>query len=129
MKILVIDGIYETSPYRRLVNFFNKVGIKFNSDIMIISFSNTDNKAIKAIDFSKRAVYIIILTQLERGSSSSRFKYFLFNYINYRKIINYIVNLYRPNIIYISDFANLYHIYIFSKVNSKIKSKIGCRMV
>ena len=125
MKILVIDSGYESSPYRRLVNFFNKVGIKFNSDIMIISFSNTNNKSIKAIDFSKGAVQIIILSQIGGGSSSSRFKNFLLNYINYRKVINCFANLYKPNIMYISDFANLFNTYIYIlKLIGKLKVKL-----
>ena len=121
MKILVIDS----SPYKRLVNLFNKVGIKFNSDFMIISFSNTNNKTIKAIDFSKRAVYIIILTQLDRGSSAGRFKNFLLNYINYNKVINYIFSLYKPNIIYSWDLGNLFHTYIYIlKLIGKLKVKL-----
>jgi len=125
MKILVIGGRQESPPNNRLISFFKVFKMNFNSNILIISFPNPkQNLKNKSLRLIKDMILVINLPFIE--ISSNRFKNFIFRYINYVKFINYIIKSYKPDIIYVCDFPNIYLTYIFFL---KIISKLKCVLI
>jgi glycosyltransferase involved in cell wall biosynthesis len=120
MRILVIDSKDGSSPNVRIINFFKNFRIKFSHSILILSFPDAK---IKGSKINNDLINVIKFPLI--NFSSNRIKNFFFKYIIYVKIINKIIQAYKPDIIFISDFPNIYLTYIFFlKAISRLKCKL-----
>jgi len=120
MRILVIDSKDGSPPNIRIMNYFKSFKMKFRHSILILSFPDPKIEGSKVNNDSINIIKLPIV-----NFSSNRLKNFFFRYIIYVRILNKIIQVYKPHIIFVSDFPNIYLTYIFFlKAISKLKCKL-----